>query len=324
MHRIEAKTITEAYPEILELVMLEGKVSSPRGMKTYEVEDVTIKIEDVTQPFVLQKERKLNYPYCILEPILLTRPQTFAAKEAACFYVGKFLNSNVVNPTTGLMDGWYGDRINQRGINQLLKVYTVLLSDPDSRRAILTIHNSNDELQRMNSLDIPCTLDLQFLIRDNKLDCIVNMRGNDALLGTPQNFAMWTFMQRLLAAWLCIPPGNYYHRVGVLHLYDRDMKRAVNIRNDSRNYITNKAIVNQDWTWKISSPISSLQQCEKFAEAEKFYRDFGDINLLNQYMMKINLHPSLQPIIKDIFVPYIDKKNAKKKSGNPYALIDQE
>ena len=198
-----------------------------------------------------------------------------------------------------MMDGWYGDRINRNGMSQLLQIYSLLVQDPDSRRAILTIHSSHEELGRASTLDTPCTLTIQFLIRDKKLDMVVNMRSNDVMLGTPQNFAMWTFFQRMLAAWLLVEPGKYYHNVGSFHLYERDLEKAELI---IRTYgeLTN-AIPDKEWHWPITDPRESLRQCELFAHAERMFRE-------QRIMATEKLENNLKNVLASHIVPYVNKK----------------
>lgn len=309
--QIKANTITEAYYGLLVACSKFGRPVESRGMPVIEVPDVELRIKDVSQPFVLQKARKLNYPYCILEPIMLTRPQTLATVDACCFYVGKFLRKHVVNPETQVMDGWYGDRLNYIGENQLLNVYRLLKEDPGTRRAIITIHNSKEEQLRPNSLDIPCTLDIQFLIREGHLHCYVNMRGNDAMLGTPQNFAMWSFMQRMLAAWLEIPAGEYFHRVAAMHVYERDIEKAKKIIETGEELIDKPEITERDWSWPISDPIESLRQCELFALGEQLYRTTQRKDIVQLACKRLD--NSLMSILEEVMFPYIDNKLAKTK-----------
>lgn len=308
------ETISDIYPDLLSAVLHEGVEVESRGMKVREITNFTFTLEDVNYPLVLQAERKLNYAYAVLEPFLLTMPQTFAVVEACEFYVGKFLKKNVIDPKTGKMQGFYGDKINWNGRNQLLEVYEILKKDPGSRRAVVTIHDSKQELfSNTGSIDVPCTLELQFMIRDGALDCYVNMRGNDVMLGTPQNVAMWTFFQRMLAKWLDVATGKYVHHVNSLHLYERDVEKAIRIVNNQTELMEE---YNFSFDWEISDPLTSLKMCEKFVENEKTYRASGKTEHVT--------HSLLGRLAKAIIFPHIDKKRqaAIKRTGNPYANLE--
>jgi hypothetical protein len=74
-----------------------------------------------------------------------------------------------------MFDGAYGPRV----VDQLRYVVDCLWKDPMSRQAVMEVWRPNPR----ESLDIPCTLTLQWLIRDGKLHCIDSMRSSDAWLG---------------------------------------------------------------------------------------------------------------------------------------------
>ena len=122
---------------------------------------------------------------------------------------------NYLNQTTGDFDGAYGLRIRKN--NQLDYCYEQLKEDTESRQAVITI---NDYTDRRISLDKPCTLTLQFLIRDGSLDMIVNMRSNDILWGLCLDVPCFAFIQEAMAYWLGIPVGVYIHQPASLHYYE--------------------------------------------------------------------------------------------------------
>lgn len=299
------RNITEAYPAIISDIINNGQKVNSRGMDCIEKTNYSFVITDVSQPLAAQKKRRLNVAYAVLEPFLLTMPQTYSVVDACNFYVGKFLRANVVDPKTEKMFGWYGDRLNHNGRNQLLDAFEVLKTDPGSRRAVITIHNSQDELFRSASKDTPCTLEIQFLVRGDRLDCYVNMRGNDVMLGTPQNVAMWTFFQRMMAKWLGIQAGVYYHRVNSMHLYVRDIAKAKEVIQSAKEL--REDVLGLKHEWEMPDPVESLRMCELFAKEEMIYREMG--------VRTKNLTGGLEELFTGVIAPAIDSK----KHQNPYA-----
>ena len=90
--------------------------------------------------------------------------------------------------------GAYGPKIE----NQLDYVVDCLCKDLYSRQAVINIWRENPP----KSKDIPCTTTVQFLMREDKLHCILTMRSSDVWLGWPYdvfNFSMlsWLVLQRL-------------------------------------------------------------------------------------------------------------------------------
>lgn len=121
--------------------------------------------------------------------------------------------------------GAYGERWDRH--RQTLALIELLRENPNTRQAILTCWFPTD-LERAlmgDKKDIPCTLNLQFLIRDERLHCITTMRSNDVWLGMPYDVFCFTTLQRIIASALGIEMGHYTHRVGSLHIYDRDLEK---------------------------------------------------------------------------------------------------
>ncbi|MDE2991065.1 MAG: thymidylate synthase [Chloroflexota bacterium] len=121
--------------------------------------------------------------------------------------------------------GAYGPRLfNWRDIDQFSNATNILKSNKWSRRAVIQIFDAADAsgLHR----DVPCTCTLQFLVRENRLNLIVNMRSNDAFLGLPHDVFCFTMLQEIMARTLECELGQYRHFVGSLHLYCRNESRA--------------------------------------------------------------------------------------------------
>jgi thymidylate synthase len=119
--------------------------------------------------------------------------------------------------------------------NQWSSVEEMLLEDPDSRRAVLTINRPQDIVDAVSSKrskDVPCTLSLQFFIRKNRLHLHVLMRSNDVWWGLPYDVFSFTLLQEVMLRSLQqqgmknLRLGEYHHSAGSMHLYERDWKSA--------------------------------------------------------------------------------------------------
>ncbi len=121
--------------------------------------------------------------------------------------------------------GGYGPRLfAQRGNNQIENVISLLRRNPNSRRAVVQLFDAEDLSRRHR--EIPCTLSLQFLIRDSLLHMIVNMRSNDAYMGLPHDIFCFTMIQEIVCRSIDVGLGTYRHFVGSLHLYDEHWAAA--------------------------------------------------------------------------------------------------
>jgi thymidylate synthase len=118
-------------------------------------------------------------------------------------------------------------------LNQWDYVKGELKRDPDSRRAVIHIRTPDDSLHAVK--DVPCTLALQFFIRDRKLHLHVNMRSSDIILGIAYDVPAFTTMQEILANELGVDLGEYVHTSNSLHCYERDFKMLDEIANSNDN-----------------------------------------------------------------------------------------
>ncbi|MDQ7815902.1 MAG: thymidylate synthase [Melioribacteraceae bacterium] len=123
--------------------------------------------------------------------------------------------------------GAYGYRLRKNfQIDQLKSAYEALKNDTSTRQIVLQIWDSKKDLPfpsgKAKSKDIPCNITSLLKIRDNKLEWVQIMRSNDMFRGLPYNIIQFTTLQEILAGWLGIKPGNYYHFSDSLHLYNDD------------------------------------------------------------------------------------------------------
>jgi thymidylate synthase len=108
-------------------------------------------------------------------------------------------------------------------------VVSQLAADPTTRQAVLTIWRRDD---LFHDGDKPCTLTIQFLIRNERLHMVVNMRSNDVWLGLAYDAFVfsqlhWTVLNQLNVHHLPnLLLGTYRHHAASLHLYARDLDAA--------------------------------------------------------------------------------------------------
>jgi thymidylate synthase len=113
----------------------------------------------------------------------------------------------------------YGYRIFEKfGFDQWEHVKELLKKDPYSRQAVIHIKDADNKPTK----DTPCTVSLQFQIREDKLYCTTYMRSNDIWLGFPYDVFSFTCLQIKMAMELGVGLGSYTHVAGSLHLYERN------------------------------------------------------------------------------------------------------
>lgn len=113
---------------------------------------------------------------------------------------------------------WSGDNGNQYD-NTLLE----LQRNPDSRRAVMiyTRPKMHYDYNRDGMSDFICTNAVQYLIRDDRLCAIVQMRSNDAVFGYKNDYAWQRYVLEHLAADLHVSSGDIYWNASSLHVYER-------------------------------------------------------------------------------------------------------
>ena len=225
------------YVDLVQHVLKHGKEAAPRGMKTREIEDAVIRIDDVYNTLPLGVGRGTVAGIGAVEACQLLAG--LSTPKLVIAIGPQFKNYAEDN---GLFHGAYGLRTH----DQYGPAVERLKNDPDSRQAVVTIWDPKLDLLP-NKKDYPCTILHQFRIRDNKLNMSVYMRSNDVWLGAAYDFFQFTRVQIAMASVLGIKPGKYTHHVGSLHIYEQHYDMAENLKHTNEyTHIPNIVAV----TWK--------------------------------------------------------------------------
>lgn len=255
--QIEESNFNRLFKRAIREIDRFGVWTNPRGLHCKEVIAPQLILTNPKECLVTLKNRKLNYAYLIIEKFSylsqISLPETLIA------YNPKM--RDYLNQTTKDFDGAYGLRIAKN--KQLEYCYRQLLEDKDSRQAIITI---NDYTDRQVSLDKPCTVSLQFLIRDNKLDLIVNMRSNDILWGFCLDVPAFCFLQQVMAFWLGVEVGNYIHQPASFHYYKEFEEKILGYLHDEE--LNEEKL--PEWNIPFENTLDALM---KFWEQERQIRE---------------------------------------------------
>ena len=110
--------------------------------------------------------------------------------------------------------------------NQYYFALQELQKNQNSRRAIMiyTRPQIQSEYRAAGMSDFICTNAVQYLIRDNKLHAVVQMRSNDVVFGYRNDYAWQQYVLDRLACDLKIDIGDIHWNVGSLHVYERHFK----------------------------------------------------------------------------------------------------
>ena len=112
--------------------------------------------------------------------------------------------------------------------HQFANVVAELEERPDSRRAIMIYTRPEmwGDHSKNGRSDFMCTNTVQYLVRDNIVHSIVNMRSNDAWAGYRNDYAWQFYMLSLVVNRLnrhcnAYRIGNIHWNAGSLHIYER-------------------------------------------------------------------------------------------------------
>lgn len=230
MYVFQGENPTVLQLEMLNSLMSDGDECTPRGKKIKELRPVAVEFFNPLRRVTFLRGRRINPFFQLAESLWIISGHSDVAfldlfnKNMVSFSDdGKFFNAS------------YGERIRSFGKNDLHKiiynpvdqledVYLKLVSDKDSRQAVIVIShpqfdNSSYTVGEQGK-DIACNLIITFKIRHNKLHMVVFNRSNDILWGLfGANLCQFTTLQELLASWLGVEVGSYHQVTDSLHLY---------------------------------------------------------------------------------------------------------
>ena len=252
-------TFSEAYLAMLRLVHDHGEwvegTTKPEKLEG----DYTDLLERDEYYYNRESTREMfNVQFTIREPALDTVLETkcerrnkiirdYHAKEVPLYDAGDDVNlkniskvwrtiqnpDGTVNANYGLMTYHIHDAHNAKydpetKLSQWEWAKERLLIEKNTRQAYL--HYNRPMHQWRGNLDQPCTMHIQFYIRNNKLYLKGVMRSNDLVYGTPYNILYFIkLMYRMRdelreAKYPDLEIGDYIHSVTSLHYYKRNEK----------------------------------------------------------------------------------------------------
>lgn len=230
-------SFTSAYVGLLKDVYTTPEhEASPRGMKVRERLGHSFRIVDIRDriPYVPYRDFSISYMIAELLWYLSGNNSTEWISNYAPFwknisddgttansaYGAKIFRQHKYQVHDGMPEGW----------TQWQYLKDELTKDSDSRRAVIHIRMPQDSY--LAQKDVPCTLSLQFFIRDGLLHQVASMRSSDLILGIAYDIPAFTMFQELLALELGVSTGTYTHISNSLHIYEKHFQMVEKILRD--------------------------------------------------------------------------------------------
>ena len=266
----------------LKEIINKGQISNPRGLKIKELINSSICI-NMNYPILSIPERKLGYKFMLREAWWIMDGRNSVDTIANYSKVISSFSNDGYH-----FDGAYGPRV----VDQIRYIIDSLAEDINTRQAVLTIWRANPRASK----DIPCTVSIQWLIRNGYIYCIDNMRSSDIWLGVPYdifNFTMLTGYIMLLLRERGIHDlklGNLYLNASSQHLYEDNWQKAEKLLEFYTNWEYNKFE-----PYKFKNPIELKEYLKTLSEIDiknlnltdidKFEPNIGrDIFMTSQYL----------------------------------------
>jgi thymidylate synthase len=278
---VVSNSFNDVYNRLAFLLRDEAQyTSSPRGLKVRETLGVSFKVTDPRRRWIYNPARKFKHQYAIAESLwyLSGSDSTEWISYYAPFWRDISDDGETANSAYGARIFRPHVRIAGGRFTQWDWVKSELQRDPDSRRAIIHIKSPIDSIEAAR--DVPCTLALQFMIRDDRLHLVVNMRSSDLILGIANDVPAFTFLQEIMALELGLGLGEYIHTSNSLHVYERHWDMLEQMCTAQSLGVS----LELDRRHSKPRPMSSLPPVDRLTAAEATIRDLGDPGSIEEYL----------------------------------------
>lgn len=214
-------SVTDTWRNLLRQTFNNGVARAPRGLPILEVLQGHA-VVDMNDPLIVLPERKLSLKFAFTEAWwMLTGRDDVATLHEVSKNIVAYSDDGVT------FFGAYGKRY----VAQRERILRALRRDHDTRQAVLTFW---DVANPPDTRDLPCSLTIQWIIRDGALHAVYNMRSSDLWLGwaydifsfSCMSFHMLLELRQTDERLANLTLGNMYYTAGSMHLYDRDFEGA--------------------------------------------------------------------------------------------------
>lgn len=288
MRFIAGKSVNEIYAKISRMLTEDAEyTSSPRGLRIRECLNVGIVLDNPYKRLVTLPQRHLSMRYLAGELAF------YLSGSNSLAFISHYSSSwNKLSNDGKTVVSAYGKRIfrdaTPSGYTQFGYCLEQLMRDKDTRKAVISIYGIHDSDKEAK--DNPCTMSIQFIVRDDYLHVTTTMRSNDVWFGVPYDIAFFAFLQELMLTELrengasSLKMGSYTHFVGSLHAYERNWRDISDIAD---RYYDN--VLEDD-----------MSEYEREGEMPRIDRSFG--TQLALFLMREEDHRNLgKPIDKNFY-----------------------
>lgn len=244
MWTICARNVNQALSEGLHRLSVGGVLENSRnGPVLVAPGPVCTIYERPLERVLFSPKRNANPFFHLMEALWMLYGDNRVAFPA---YFNKGFSSYSDNGVTA--HGAYGWRwIKHFGVDQLEAITEELRTNPESRRAVLTMWDPKADLGR-NGVDLPCNQQAFFDVRGGVLNMTVTCRSNDVIWGCyGANAVHFSFLQEYLALAIGVPVGVYRQFSNNWHMYTELYPHIVTM--DSMKYLALDAETHSNYNY---------------------------------------------------------------------------
>ena len=210
-------------PELITLyqcLLKNGEWTKPRGEECLEIENFTYTVNPFVR-FNSFEGRNFNLKYLKREMTwyIHADPTDLSIAEHAAQW-GKIVANGKLNSNYGSY--WFG----KYGVSHITRLLT---QDPMSRRAVIPMYGTDIDHMDLAAKDVPCTLAIEFRLRNNRLNARAIMRSQDILWGMANDLPTFSFLQEIVACLLNAEVGTLTVSCGSFHVYRSRMDMFMQI-----------------------------------------------------------------------------------------------
>lgn len=256
--------------EIKRILSKKYKQVAPRGLKVNEYIQESIEIDPLNAISNFES-RPFNFKYFTGEMLwyLCGNFKVDFISKFSKFWLNIADQNNQINSN-------YGQII----LKQFKFAYDSLAQDKYTRQAVMTI---NESRHQKPTKDFPCTLNLLFFIRDDKLNMRVQMRSQDIFYGLQYDVPWYSFVHQnmyllLKKVYPKLELGTYVHYMDNVHYYERHFELVNKIKKEKSTTF---------YRFRLLKPIILVKKDKAVvhrdfvAQFQAFKNDLVDIKSLN-------------------------------------------
>jgi thymidylate synthase len=234
---VVAPNFSQIWRAMLEDLLRNGSDIYPRRLSCREIIDVVLYTRDPYMNILVDPIRNPSYRFMLAEWLWIYFGHSDVATIAQYNkHIAQYSDDGAT------FAGSYGEPWAQ----QWPRIIALLREDHDTRQAVIQIYRPPPQ----PSKDVPCTISIQFLVREERVHTIVNMRSSDIWLGLPYDFFNFSMLANVTAAALRLRLGGLTMHLGSSHLYHENFEKAEQIiANDTTSCFRSPQLLSAPPSW---------------------------------------------------------------------------